>query len=100
MTLTAKETTVAGTSLLSTAVTALFAIANGGRLTSQFADAVFEGDREAARLWAGLGFLVSGLVLAGAAVFGPFNGTTGFLTLSLGMASLGLAIIAVVQGGR
>lgn len=100
MTLTAKETTVAATSLLSTGVTALFANASGGRLTTQFANAVFEGDRGSARLWAGAGFIIAGAVLAGAAVFGPFNGTSGFTLLALGMACVGLAITAVVQGGQ
>jgi len=100
MTLTAKETTVAATSLLSTGATSLFASASGGDLTTQFANAVFEGDRGAARLWAGAGFVAFGAILVAAAAYGPFNGTSGFSILSLGMACIGMAIIAVVEGGQ
>lgn len=100
MTLTAKETTVAASSLLSTGITTAFSLADGGSLMAGFADAVFEGDRGAARLWSGFGFGIAALVLGGAAVLGPLNGTSGFLTLAAGAAALGLAAICIVEGGR
>ncbi|WP_158055972.1 hypothetical protein [Halorussus halophilus] len=100
MTLTAKETTVAGSSVLAAGLPTLFSLASGGDLTASFANVVFEGDRGAARLWGGFGFGIISLVLIGAAVLGPLNGTYGHLSLALGIASLCLGGIVVVEGGR
>lgn len=98
--LTSKETTVAGTSILAAGVPTLFLLTDGEDLTTRLANEVFEGDKGSARLWAGFGFAVCALILGGAAVIGPFNGFRGFASLAAGIASLMLALAVIVEGGR
>src|SRR6056297_3574002 len=100
MTLTSKETTALAASGLASGIPTLFQLADGGNLTASFANAVFEGDRETARLWGGFGFGLVALALLAAAVVGPLNGTYGQLSLAGGVASLMLGLIVVVEGGQ
>lgn len=100
MTLTSKESTALGASLLAAGIPTGFQLADGGNLAAGLANAVFEGDRESARLWGGFLFSVAALMLGAAAVIGPFNGTRGQFCLAAGVASLMLAIIVIIEGGR
>lgn len=100
MTLTSKESTALASSLLSAGIPTAFQLADGGRLATSLANAVFEGDRSAARLWGGFLFGIAALTLAAAAVIGPYNGTAGQFCLAAGVASVMLAVIVVVEGGQ
>jgi hypothetical protein len=100
MTLTSKESTALASSLLSAGIPTVFQLADGGNLATSLANAVFEGDHGAARLWGGFLFSIAALTLAGAAIIGPYNGTAGQFCLAAGVAALALAVIVVVEGGR
>ncbi|WP_115863378.1 hypothetical protein [Halorussus litoreus] len=100
MTLTSKETTALVSSFVAAGLPTTFQLADGGNLAASFANAVFEGDRDAARIWGGALFALAALMLGGAAVIGPLNGTYGQLSLAGGVASLMLGIIVVVEGGQ
>jgi len=100
MTLTSKETTALASSLLASGVPTVFQAVEGGNLTVSFANAIFEGDQGAARLWGGFGFALAALALIGAAIVGPLNGTYGQLALAGGVASLMLGVVVVIEGGQ
>ncbi len=99
MVLTAKESIAGGSALLSTITTGAFAATSSDDLVAGLADAVFEGDRGAAKMWAAAGLLLSGLALGSLAVFGPLNGTRGFGSLSFGATFIGLAAYTALDGG-
>jgi len=100
MVLTAKETAVAAGGLVASALPTGFQLAEGPDMATSLANAIFEGDKGAARIWGGAAFLLAAAVLGGAAVVGPLNGTYGHLSLGGGFACLMMALVVVVEGGR